>query len=194
MPRRYTTDIILASASPRRSELLTEAGYRFKVIPSNIDESAFCAESLEPREHAQALALAKARKVAQQYPDSVIIGADTIVDFHGRIVGKPADARDAERITRMLFGEPHKVVTGVAVVCLSDNIELVASDITTVFPRKLTQTQIAEHISAGSWQGKSGAYAIKETGDEFVERIEGSLSNVMGLPMELLQQLLARLA
>lgn len=185
--------IILASASPRRRQLMSEAGYEFKVVLPEVDESAFNTNDAEPVEYAKNLALAKAKNVAQKYPDSFVIGADTIVDFQGRIIGKAADAEEAEQITKKLFSAPHKVVTGVAIVRLSDGTELVESDSTTVYPRKMTAEQIAGHIKGGSWRDKAGAYAIQETGDEFVEKIEGSLTNVMGLPMELLESLLAGL-
>ena len=113
-----------------------------------------------------------------------------IVDCDGEIIGKPADAEEAEAITRKLFSAPHKVITGLALVRLRDNTQVVRSDVTIVYPRKMTEEQIARHIAGGSWEGKAGAYAIQETGDEFVDHIEGSLTNVMGLPMELLQRLL----
>jgi nucleoside triphosphate pyrophosphatase len=185
--------LILASASPRRRQLLSEAGYEFTIIPADIDESAFAIDGISARQYAQRLALAKAKNVAEKYPDSVVIGADTVVDCDGRIIGKPADAKDAKRITRKLFSTPHKVITGLAIVRIHDHTELVESDSTTVYPRRLTAEQIAEHIKSGSWRDKAGAYAIKEVGDEFIERIEGSLTNVMGLPMERLESLLARL-
>jgi septum formation protein len=193
MPSKRYPPIILASASPRRRALLAEAGFEFKVIPPRINESNFRAEYTNPYEYARQLALAKANKVAKQYPEHLVIGADTVVDFKGEIVGKPDNAKDAEKITRKLFSVPHKVITAVAIVRLSDNIELVESDTTTVYPKRLTDGQIAEHIKSDSWKDKAGAYAIQETGDEFVERIEGSLTNVMGLPMELLESLLAGL-
>ena len=186
--------LILASASPRRRELLARAGYRFEVVVPDVDESAFAAGGSSPRRHAEALAVAKARNVAPRYPDCLVIGADTLVDLHGRIIGKPADAQEAEQITRQLFRTPHKVITGLALVRLHDNLEVVRSDVTTVYPRKMTDEQIARHVAGGSWEGKAGAYAIQETGDEFVERIDGSLTNVMGLPMELLQRLLSDLS
>jgi septum formation protein len=170
MPEEHPASIILASASPRRRQLLTEAGYEFTVVVPEIDESAFEAVGIEAGEYAKKLALAKANSVAQTYPDRLVLGADTVVDFEGTIIGKPADAEDAERITRKLFSAPHKVITGA-----------------------LTAGQIAEHIRTGSWRGKAGAYAIKEAGDEFIERIEGSLTNVMGLPMERLKSLLSGL-
>ena len=193
MPEDDAVPLILASASPRRSQLLSEAGYEFSVVPPDIDESAFKTDDVEPDEYAKRLALAKAKSVTQEHPDSIVIGADTIVDFQGRIIGKAADAKEAEQITRELFSAPHKVITGVAIVRLINGTELIRSDSTTVYPKKMTPEQIAEHIKGGSWRDKAGAYAIKETGDEFVEKIEGSLTNVMGLPMELLKSLLAQL-
>jgi septum formation protein len=192
--------LILASVSPRRKQLLAEAGYRFKVVPSAIDEGTFPSESIAPVEYAKQLALAKANDVAKKFPDSIVIGADTVVDFDGRIVGKPADAKDAERITRMLFSRPHKVITGVAIVCKSRRVEIVEADTTVVYPKKLTNSQIAEHIASGIWRDKAGAYAIQEhapaspkgyavTSDPFVDHIDGSLTNVMGLPMEMVKEM-----
>ena len=189
-PSQYS--FILASASPRRRQLLAEAGYKFTVIRPDIDESDFPAKGVKACEYAERLALAKARNVAQKYPDCVVVGADTVVDFEGQIIGKPTDAKGAERITKKLFSRPHKVITGIAIVRLCDGIELSECDTTTIYPKRLTSEQFAKHIKSKSWQDKAGAYAIKENGDEFVERIEGSLTNVMGLPMELLQRLLKK--
>ena len=190
MAEQTNVPIILASSSPRRKQLLAEAGYKFTCIDPNIDESAFDAEGVNPCEYAERLALAKAKSVAEKFPDCLVIGADTVADFGGEIIGKAADAKEAEEITRRLFSGPHKVITAVAIVRESRGTEIVESDSTTVYPKKLTESQIAEHIKGGSWQGKAGAYAIQEGGDEFVERIEGSLTNVMGLPMELVNLLL----
>ena len=187
------TGMILASASPRRKDLLTQAGYMFEVILPDVDESAFPLAKGGPARHAEILALAKAQSVASRYPDRLVLGADTIADFDGEIIGKPADIEDAERITRKLFSEPHRVITGLALVRLADGLEIVCSDVTTVYPRRLTDEQIARHLEGGAWEGKAGAYAIQEMGDEFVERLDGSLTNVMGLPMELLARLLAEL-
>lgn len=183
--------IVLASASARRKDLLTQAGYAFDVVPSNVDEEAFSADGRSPVQYAEVLALAKARGVAAQHPNRIVLGADTIVDCEGEIIGKPADERDAERITRKLFSRPHEVITGLALVRLADGVEIVRSDVTTVYPRTLSDEQIAGHLVGRTWEGKAGAYAIQETGDEFVERIEGSFTNVVGLPMELLEQALA---
>jgi septum formation protein len=193
MPEKNPAPIILASASPRRRQLMSEAGYEFTVVPPQVDESAFETNNVDPVEYAKRLALAKAKSVAQKNPDSFVIGADTIVDFQGRIIGKAADAEEAEQITGKLFSSLHKVITGVAIVRLGDGTELVRYDSTTVYPRKMTSEQITDHIKGGSWRDKAGAYAIQETGDEFVEKIVGSLTNVMGLPMELLESLLVEL-
>lgn len=184
--------LILASASPRRRQLLAKIGCEFKVVAPDIDESSFSDEGQKPCEFAKRLALAKARSVAAKFPAYLVIGADTVVDFKGHIIGKPADAKDAERIIRKLFAAPHKVITAVAIVRLADGIELVESDITTVYPKKLTDEQIARHLKSRSWRGKAGAYAIKENGDRFIEKIQGSLTNVMGLPIELLKNMLEK--
>jgi len=208
MSEQHSVSIILASASPRRRQLLAEAGYKFTVVQPDIDESAFTAEGLKACEYAERLALAKAKNVAEKHPDCLVIGADTVAEFEGQIIGKPADAKQAEQITKKLFSGPHKVITAVAIIrrcrplglsagqprgVAPTPIELVESEATTVYPRKLTAEQIRDHIKSKSWRGKAGAYAIKERGDEFIERIDGSLTNVMGLPMELLQRLLTEI-
>ena len=170
---------------------MTEAGYQFIVVEPDVNESAFPTEGTTAREYAEVLALAKAKSVAPMHPESLVIGADTVADSDGEIIGKPVDADDAERITRKLFSAPHKIITGLAIIRLCDHTQRVISDITTVYPKPMTAEQITDHIKGGTWRDKAGAYAIKEAGDEFIERIEGSLTNVMGLPMERLKSLLA---
>jgi septum formation protein len=133
-------------------------------------------------------------RVAGESPERLVIGEDTVVDFDGETIGKPSDAKEAEQITRKLFSKPHKVITAVAIVRESNGIALVESDSTTVYPRKMSDEQKAKHIKSKSWQDKACAYAIQEDGDEFVERIEGSLTNVVGLPMELLERMLGKIA
>ena len=183
----------MASASPRRQHLLEKAGYRFEVIPSGVDESAYNTEGVTSEEHTKILALAKARDVATRFPSALVMGSDTVVDLDGEIIGKPDDAAHAEEITRKLFSRPHKVITGLALVSVEKDIEIVEADTTVVYPRQLTESQIAEHIRKGDWHGKAGAYGIQETGDEFVDHIEGSFTNVMGLPMEVTEQLLEKI-
>ena len=187
------SQFILASASPRRRDLLRKAGYCFEIVPSEVDESAFDTNGITSEEHTKILALAKANDVAARFPNAIVMGADTVVDLDGKIIGKPDNAEHAEQITRKLFSKPHKVITGLALVCVEKNIEIVEADTTIVYPHQLTEAQIADHITNGQWEGKAGAYGIQETGDEFVDRIDGSFTNVMGLPMELTQRLLEQL-
>ena len=186
-------DFILASASPRRKQLLTDAGYKFKIVVSDIDESSFENENLSPAEFTKLLAVEKAKAVAKNYPETLTVGADTIVELNGKIYGKPVDAAHAERIVTDLFNSPHKVITALALIRIADKTEVVAIDTTIVYPKKMTKVQIAEHIKTATWQDKAGAYAIQETGDKFVEKIEGSLTNVMGMPMELFARLFRQL-
>jgi septum formation protein len=183
-------EFVLASASPRRRELLARAGYRFEVDPSTVDESQFPTSGVCSERYCMDLALAKAAEVAARRPNRLVMGADTVVDFDGQIIGKPADADDARRIVRMLFSAPHKVITGLALVCRDRGIEQVRGAVTVVIPRALTDAQVEAHICSGDWEGKAGAYGIQECGDEFVARIEGSFTNVMGLPMEMVEEML----
>lgn len=193
-PSSQSRPFILASASPRRKKLLTEAGFKFTVVVSAVDESAYENTSLNSTEYAKILALAKAKDVAQKYPDELVVGADTVVDFKGETIGKAAHIAEAEAITKKLFSAVHKVITAVAVVRMADNTEIVETDSTTIFPRKLTAEQIATHISGKNWQNRAGAYGIKENGDEFVESINGSVTNAMGMPMELFGRIMVKTA
>jgi len=189
MNRAERIDFILASKSPRRKKLLAGAGYKFRVVVSDVDESAFEQEK-NATEHARKLAVAKAKDVAAKFPDTLVLAADTVVDCEGEIIGKAIDADHAEQIIRKLFTRPHKVITAVAIIRESDNTEIVETDTTAVCPIKMTEEQIAEHIKSGTWRGKAGAYGIQEGGDKFVEKIDGSYTNVMGLPMELVERML----
>lgn len=184
-------DFILASGSPRRKDLLKRAGYRFKIQVSSVDEDQY--RNIDPVEHAKQLAAAKANDIAQKNPNDLVLGADTIAACQGQIIGKPTDAQDAQRIVRLLFSQPHQVITGVAFICKSDNLEIIRADKTVVYPKIMSEQEIEKHIKSGSWQGKAGAYAIQETGDEMVEKIEGSMTNVMGLCMESTSEILGKL-
>ena len=186
--------LILASTSPRRRQLLQEAGISFEPVPPGVDEALFDPEGLEPVFYAKMLATAKAESIASSFPYRLVAGADTIVDFKGKIIGKPADAEEAEKFTRELFSGPHEVITAVALIRRSRGILMVSSETTRVFPRKLSEAQIAEHIRGGAWRGKAGAYAIQENGDEFIEKIEGSFTNVIGMPMELFAKMMKEIS
>ena len=180
--------LILASASPRRQQLLREAGYAFIVHPSTIDESNVPG-GLAPGEVAENLARAKAEDVARAYPEDVVLGADTVVEFAGQMLNKPADAVDAERILRLLSGTIHSVITGVAVVHASQNLFLHDRVISTVQMRELGDRELADYITSRQWDGKAGAYGIQDP-DPFVTRTSGCQSNIVGLPMHMTAEML----
>ncbi|MFA5292514.1 MAG: nucleoside triphosphate pyrophosphatase [Phycisphaerae bacterium] len=184
---------ILASASPRRKELLRRGGYDFDVIVSGIDESKIPVEGLSPAQYTCKQALAKAQDVGRQFPDRLVVGADTVADFNGEIIGKAETAEQAEAIVRKLFSGPHKIITAIAIVEKDTGLEIVEYDTTTVYPEKMSEKQIEEHIISDIWKDKAGAYAIQEGGDKFIERIEGSETNVMGFSMELFAKMTKKL-
>lgn len=174
--------LILASSSPRRRELLEKAGVRFSVAPAEVDES------LRPGEPAAAyverLAREKALAVARQTaPGDWVLGADTAVVAAGQILGKPRDQDDAMRMLRLLSGGSHYVVTGFCIARAPDSVEALRHVASSVIFRPLTTGEMQEYIKTGESFGKAGAYAIQENGDKFVERIEGDLNNIVGLPV-----------
>lgn len=181
--------LILASSSPRRQELLQRGGYRFEVQPPPLDEPAHLGEGLSPRAFAEALAYYKARSVADRVDGVRVLGADTVVSLGDRVLGKPRDEADARGMLRDLSHQRHAVITGVALVEGSHKRFLTA-DITWVTMQPMSPGDIDEYIATGEWEGKAGAYAIQETADRYVQSLEGSFSNVVGLPMELLERLL----
>lgn len=190
MHKNLRSPLILASASPRRKLLLEQAGYEFDVVVPDVDEAAHLNDSISAVAYTKLLAFEKAYAVAQKHPSAIVIGADTIVYADGRIIGKADDHNHAREIIELLFSRPHEVITGIALLKLNERIRIVEGVTTVVYPKKLTAAQIDEHIQKGDWHGKAGAYGIQETGDEFVERIDGSLSNVMGFPMEFINNIL----
>ena len=184
--------LVLASSSPRRRELLAEAGFEFQVVSPPIEEPANFQEGVTPAARAEALAYFKARSVADQHPNACVLGADTVVAVAGRVLGKPAGRQNAEEMLRTLSGTRHAVISGVAVLG-PDGIRMIASDTTHVTMRPLSDQEVTGYLDSGEWIGKAGAYAIQETADRFVVKVEGSLSNVVGLPMELVARMLTEL-
>ena len=173
--------IILASASPRRSALLREAGPAFadmQILTSHVEEGS------DPLENA----MRKADAVAQTNPRAFVIGADTVIRFDGRTIGKPADIEDAKRILAMLSGRTHDVATGVCVRCVEADILVRFEDITKVIFRTLTPEIIDKYVQDVNVLDKAGAYAIQEHGEDIIEKIDGSLTNVIGLPVERLKE------
>lgn len=181
--------LILASASPRRQQLLSEAGFHFDIDPAEIDETAHPA-SILPSQVAMFLAEAKARAVATRDPDGVVLAADTIVCFGDQILGKPADAKHATKMLSLLSGTTHLVITGVCVEYRAARFHKSARVISAVRMRLLTKTEIDQYVASNAWQGKAGGYGIQDP-DPFVTRQTGSHSNIVGLPMEITIPLLA---
>jgi len=192
MQRKLRASLILASASPRRKLLLEQAGYRFDIVVPDVDEASHLYDNIAPAAYTKLVALEKARTAAHQNPSAIVIGSDTIVYADGQIIGKAEDDQHAREIISLLFSNPHEVITGVAILKLDEKIQIVESVTTVVYPKRLTPEQIEAYIDSGDWKGKAGAYGIQETGEKFVERIDGSLTNVMGFPMELVNDLLER--
>ena len=179
-------DLILASTSPRRRKLLEELGRPFRVIPPPTADETLPEEASAPQA-AKELARRKARSVAAGLASGWVLAADTLVSVGGKIIGKPRDRSDAIKMLRKLSQQPHEVITGACLIDLESGRELLASDATTVTMRPMTEAEIEAYVDSGEAMGKAGAYALQETGDRFVKNIEGSMSNVVGLPLELVR-------
>jgi septum formation protein len=177
--------LILASASPRRSELLRELGVAFKVMPSDASEAH--TEQLTATEISQLNAYRKARAVAKKFPDALVLGADTLVYMETTLFGKPANLEDAYRMLKQLSGRTHEVVTGVCLIHLRSHRQKMFAESTTVKFRRLDARQIQDYLARIHPLDKAGAYAIQDHGEKIVEQVSGSLSNVVGLPVERLR-------
>jgi septum formation protein len=182
--------LILASASPRRRELLEDMGVAFRVVVSDAPEAN--PAHLTPAETALWNALRKAMTVAFKQPRELILGADTVVCLENRIFGKPADYADAERMLAQLQGREHLVITGVCLLRRVPPWKALFTETTRVKFRPLSRPQIRSYLRRVNPLDKAGAYAIQEHGDRVVAGIAGSYSNVMGLPVEKLGDCLAR--
>lgn len=191
--------LILASASPRRRELLRNAGISFIVEPTSIAELPRMGE--EGAAFVKRLAREKAQVVAQHHPHDFVLGADTTVVVEGKILNKPADARDAATMLRMLSGRTHQVMTGVCVIAPAqknrqttgnrdERPEGVRAELTSVSFRALDQEEIEFYVNTGEWMDKAGAYGIQGIASRWIWRIEGDYSNVVGLPVALLYRML----
>ena len=178
--------LVLASASPRRQELLRSAGISFEVQPADIPENALPGEAA--KDCAERLARDKALAVARQRPHDFVLGADTVVVVDGQLLGKPTDAADAARMLRMLSGREHQVITGVCLVVSAQ--PSVASETTVVTVSEITEKDIADYVASGEPMDKAGAYAIQGLASRWIPRIEGDYSNVVGLPVALVLRML----
>ena len=195
-PQNNST-LILASSSPRRQELLRQAGIAFQVHAAHINEDQMAGE--DAREYAMRLAREKAQAVAAHYPQSYVLGADTIVVVEGEVLGKPQDHADAARMLRKLSGRGHEVTTAVSLLApdavapgtVAPGTRMETRACTTkVYFRELTEDEIQQYVASGEPMDKAGAYAIQGGASRWADRIEGEWSNVVGLPLSLVTDLL----
>ena len=173
-------NVVLASASPRRAELLRQIGLEFQVLPSQINEPDIQNHPIEAVKH---IAYQKAEVVADQLESGLIIGADTTVVANQAIIGKPASYQQAVDSLKKLSGCRHQVMTGVALIDVSQKTEMVWSETTSVFFRQLHNKEIEAYVASGEANDKAGAYGIQGEAATFVNRIEGCYFNVVGLPL-----------
>jgi septum formation protein len=183
--------IVLASASPARKELLGRLGVPFEVMPANVEEPT---GFRDPRHEVQAVSWLKAAVVAPRVEAGVVISADTIGWLDGRAILKPADAEDARRILRGMGGREHELWTGVTLWRRPDDVQLAWQERSLVHFRGLSDFELERYLGTRSWKEHSGAYAIEEAGDPYVRVVEGSVTNVIGLPLETLRKTLPILA
>lgn len=185
---QLSTKIILASASPRRSELLQGLGLAFHIHPSEADE--VIAEGTKPDDAVKLLSLLKAQSVASHYNEGIVIGSDTIVVCDGSILGKPHNDEDALRMLSLLQGRSHFVYSGITIVDASTGLYRVAYSRTEVWMKQLTEHILQRYILTGEPRDKAGSYAIQGYGATLVERIDGDYFTVVGLPLRLLSDML----
>jgi septum formation protein len=181
--------LILASGSPARRELLTRAGVAVNVMPANIDEPTGEGFS-DPRSYVHFVAWLKAAAVARRVDAGLVLAADTVGWLDGRVIGKPADDADARRILTTLGGREHELWTGVVLWRRPDDMQFCWQERSLVHFRTLTPAEMDAYLATRQWEGCSGAYAIQEHDDPYVQLRAGSLSNVIGLPMESLARVL----
>lgn len=174
--------LVLASASPRRNELLRQLGLAFQVVPGSGVEIR--SREMTPAEVCQINAYRKARAVAKHHPDAVVLGADTLVYLGRDVFGKPADLNEAFTMMSMLQGQTHEVVTGVCLLHLREHRQRAFAVSTVVRFRPLRTSEIRRYFELVNPLDKAGAYAIQEQGEMIVDSVDGSLSNVIGLPLE----------
>ncbi|MGI9950881.1 Maf family protein [Moorellaceae bacterium AZ2] len=173
--------LVLASGSPRRQQLLSQLGLQFQTVPSSIEENGY--DQLPPVDRVRALARAKAQDVARNLSEAVVVGADTLVVCGGRILGKPSSPAEAEAMLNFLSGKTHQVYTGVAVVAVPGEVSREAWECTEVRFRRLTSREIKAYVATGEPLDKAGAYGIQGLGALLVEGIKGDFFNVVGLPL-----------
>lgn len=182
--------IILASGSPRRRELLTMMGLDFMVVPSDFDE--WLDDAQTPRDVAIQLGLGKARAVASSHPDAIVIGGDTIVTIDGRQLGKATTVDEARQMLRRLAGKVHTVTSSAVVVCAAEHYEFAAADETLVYFKPYDEAAVETYLSTNDWRDKAAAYGIQSGAGPLIDHTEGDIETIIGLSTTLLVEPLGR--
>jgi septum formation protein len=189
----FAAKLILASQSPRRRQLLEEAGYAFEVIvPHEWAECGVCSRETPPEMVAR-LAVQKARDVAERVSRGIVLGCDTVAECAGHILGKPKNLEHARQMLHLLRGREHRVYSGLCLWLMPQNESHVEVDVTRLFMEPLSDEQVEEYLRSGAWEGKAGAFGLQDRLG-WIRTLEGSESNVVGLPLELLTRMLKRCA
>ncbi len=183
--------LILASNSPRRASLLRSWGIRFEIMSPDLAELEPRTPHQIPTHWAEALSYFKARSVARRLTSGYVLSADTLVAIGNEMFGKPRDAEEAYQILRTLSDTTHQVITGVTLLNAASRQRWISHDITEVTMRTMSEEVLTKYIDSGLWEGKAGAYGIQDQSDANIESLDGSYTNVMGLPMELVESMLA---
>jgi septum formation protein len=193
MAEKLPFRLILASASPARRYLLGRDGFEFEIMPANIDEPEGIGFT-DPRALVEHIAWLKAAAVAPRVKDGWVLAADTLGWISGKPIGKPADEADARRIISTLSGAEHELWTGVCLWRRPDDVQIAFQEVSRVAMKRMSDAEVDAYLKTRTWEGCSGAYAIQEGNDPYVRVVAGSISNVIGLPMETLEKVFAGLA
>ena len=184
---------ILASKSPRRSEILKNAGFKFKIIPSNVDENII-STNLEPEDYCIRLAKLKSKDIAENHTDFTVIGSDTIVVINNEILNKPKNFHDAKKMLTMLSGKTHKVLTGVSIININKNVNVNFYDSTKVTFYKISDKEIEGYIKTFKPFDKAGSYGIQDGSNLFIKNIVGSYENIVGFPISKFYQSIKKIS
>jgi septum formation protein len=172
--------LILASKSPRRIQILKDHGFKFEIIPADIDEENYT--HLEPEEMVKTLSILKAQKIAKNYKDAIILGSDTTISLNGENIGKPTSIKNAKEILSKLSDKTHLVITGFTIIDTKNNKTNTFTEISKVTFKKINQKEIDDYVSIKNILDLAGGYAIQEEGGNFVRSYEGDYLNIVGLP------------
>jgi septum formation protein len=185
-----STRLVLASSSPRRRQLMADAGYAFDVVPPHPSAECGVCSNLAPPQLVARLALQKAASVAREISAGLVIGCDTVAECAGQILGKPRDREDAREMLALLSGREHRVYSGLCLWRRPDDAQRTDVEVTRLVMDSLSRENIDAYLATDAWEGKAGAFGYQD-GLDWVHIIEGSESNVVGLPLELLARMLA---